>query len=217
MTGGAGYIGSHAAKALRQAGHRVVIYDNLSAGHRGATLGAPLIEGDTADVATVRHAIRESGATAVACRVGFHAALDIAEDRARQEAARGLLEVFEAEEVPEPGRNIGAVLAAGDADVGFAARHKRPSLRNPPHLFLPRPIQPFAGVDQASGPLFLDGGEQGMGGIAHLLLDGAVPIQRIVAGRIGLPIADVAVELGARPGRLQLHEAKPVGQASAVF
>jgi UDP-glucose-4-epimerase GalE len=65
VTGGAGYIGSHAAKALRQAGHRVVIYDNLSAGHRGATLGAPLIEGDTADVATVRHAIRESGATAV--------------------------------------------------------------------------------------------------------------------------------------------------------
>ena len=65
MTGGAGYIGSHAAKALRQAGHRVVIYDNLSAGHRAAALGAPLIEGDTADVDTVRRAIRESGATAV--------------------------------------------------------------------------------------------------------------------------------------------------------
>jgi UDP-glucose-4-epimerase GalE len=65
VTGGAGYIGSHAAKALRQAGHRAVIYDNLSAGHREATLGAPLIEGDTADVATVRRAIRESGATAV--------------------------------------------------------------------------------------------------------------------------------------------------------
>ena len=65
MTGGAGYIGSHAAKALRKAGHRVVIYDNLSAGHRAAALGAPLIEGDTADVETVRRAIRESGATAV--------------------------------------------------------------------------------------------------------------------------------------------------------
>ena len=63
VTGGAGYIGSHAAKALRKAGHRVVIYDNLSAGHREAALGAPLIEGDTADVDTVRHAIRDSGAT----------------------------------------------------------------------------------------------------------------------------------------------------------
>ena len=65
VTGGAGYIGSHAAKALRQAGRRVVIYDNLSAGHRAATLGTPLIEGDTADVDAVRRAIRESRATAV--------------------------------------------------------------------------------------------------------------------------------------------------------
>jgi UDP-glucose-4-epimerase GalE len=65
VTGGAGYIGSHAAKALRQAGHRVVIYDNLSAGHREATLGVPLIQGDTADVETMRRAIRESGASAV--------------------------------------------------------------------------------------------------------------------------------------------------------
>ena len=65
MTGGAGYIGSHTAKALRQAGYSVVIYDNLSAGHREAALGAPLIEGDIADVDAVRRAIRESGATAV--------------------------------------------------------------------------------------------------------------------------------------------------------
>jgi UDP-glucose-4-epimerase GalE len=65
VTGGAGYVGSHAAKALRQAGHDVVVYDNLSAGHRGAALGARLIEGDIADVAAVRRAIRETGASAV--------------------------------------------------------------------------------------------------------------------------------------------------------
>jgi UDP-glucose-4-epimerase GalE len=65
VTGGAGYVGSHAAKALRLAGHRVVIYDNLSAGHPAAALGAPLIEGDIADVAAVRRALRDSGATAV--------------------------------------------------------------------------------------------------------------------------------------------------------
>ncbi|MGE3401864.1 MAG: UDP-glucose 4-epimerase GalE [Vicinamibacterales bacterium] len=65
VTGGAGYIGSHTAKALRQAGHAVVIYDNLSAGHRQAALGVPLIEGDIRDVDAVRRAIRESGATAV--------------------------------------------------------------------------------------------------------------------------------------------------------
>jgi UDP-glucose 4-epimerase len=65
VTGGAGYIGSHAAKVLSQAGHRVVIFDNLSAGHREAVLGAPLIVGDTGDVETMRRAIRDSGASAV--------------------------------------------------------------------------------------------------------------------------------------------------------
>jgi UDP-glucose-4-epimerase GalE len=65
VTGGAGYIGSHAAKALRLAGHDVVIYDNFSAGHRGAALGAPVIEGDIGDVDAVRRAIRDSGASAV--------------------------------------------------------------------------------------------------------------------------------------------------------
>lgn len=65
VTGGAGYVGSHSAKALRQAGYRVVIFDNLSAGHREAALGAPLVEGDVRDVEAVRRAIRESGASAV--------------------------------------------------------------------------------------------------------------------------------------------------------
>jgi UDP-glucose-4-epimerase GalE len=65
VTGGAGYIGSHTAKALRRAGYHTVIYDNLSAGHREATLGAPLIEGDIRDVEAVRRAVRETGATAV--------------------------------------------------------------------------------------------------------------------------------------------------------
>ena len=65
VTGGAGYIGSHAAKALRAAGYRVTIYDNLSAGHRWAALGASLIEGNIGDVDAVRRALRETGASAV--------------------------------------------------------------------------------------------------------------------------------------------------------
>jgi len=65
VTGGAGYIGSHAAKALRASGYRVTIYDNLSAGHRWAALGAPLIEGDIRDVDAVRRALRDTGASAV--------------------------------------------------------------------------------------------------------------------------------------------------------
>ncbi len=65
VTGGAGYIGSHAAKALRRAGYDVVIYDNLSAGHRAAALGAPLVEGDIHDGPRVARALREHHVEAV--------------------------------------------------------------------------------------------------------------------------------------------------------
>ena len=65
MTGGAGYVGSHAVKALRQSGHEVVVYDDLSAGHRGALRGGQLIEGSIGDVTAVRKALRDTGATAV--------------------------------------------------------------------------------------------------------------------------------------------------------
>ncbi len=64
VTGGAGYIGSHAVKALVKAGNRVVIYDNLSAGHREAAALAAgdagtLIVGDIGDTARVRQVMAE--------------------------------------------------------------------------------------------------------------------------------------------------------------
>lgn len=46
VTGGAGYVGSHACKALAEAGCRPVVYDSLSRGHRGAVKWGPLVEGD---------------------------------------------------------------------------------------------------------------------------------------------------------------------------
>ncbi len=49
VTGGAGYIGSHVVKALGEAGHDLVIYDNLSTGHEWALLHGRLVRGDLAD------------------------------------------------------------------------------------------------------------------------------------------------------------------------
>jgi UDP-glucose 4-epimerase len=54
VTGGAGYIGSVVAEELLQAGHGVVVFDNLSRGHRQAVpKNAELIVGDLADGASL--------------------------------------------------------------------------------------------------------------------------------------------------------------------
>jgi UDP-glucose-4-epimerase GalE len=88
VTGGAGYIGSHAVLGLAQAGWTVVAYDNLAAGHReaiDAIAGAwpgrvSLVEGDIADTARVSAAIRTHGVTAV---MHFAAWLSVGESVAR--------------------------------------------------------------------------------------------------------------------------------------
>jgi UDP-glucose-4-epimerase GalE len=62
ITGGAGYIGSHTAKAVAGAGLVPVVFDNLSNGHRDAVLWGPFVHGDVRDkaalhAAMVRHRI----------------------------------------------------------------------------------------------------------------------------------------------------------------
>lgn len=65
VAGGAGYIGSHAVKALRAAGHDVVVLDDLSAGHVEAVAGVPLVRARVHDSAAVRAALRAHGIEAV--------------------------------------------------------------------------------------------------------------------------------------------------------
>jgi len=49
VVGGAGYIGSHTAHALRRKGHEVIIYDNLSTGYASLADGFELVIGDISD------------------------------------------------------------------------------------------------------------------------------------------------------------------------
>jgi UDP-glucose-4-epimerase GalE len=58
VVGGAGYIGSHAARTLRRSGYEAIIYDSLVNGHRRLTQGFELIKGDIADEATLRSVLK---------------------------------------------------------------------------------------------------------------------------------------------------------------
>lgn len=109
VTGGAGYVGSHAVKALRAGGTPVVIYDNLSAGHRAAveaTGATAFVEGDIHDTARLRAAIREHQVDAV---MHFAAWLSVGES------------------VKDPSgyyrNNVGGALAVLDAMVAEGVKH----------------------------------------------------------------------------------------------
>src|SRR5689334_3828587 len=58
VTGGAGYIGSVVTEQLIGDSHEVVVYDNLSKGHRDAIVaGAELVEGDLIDAETLNRTL----------------------------------------------------------------------------------------------------------------------------------------------------------------
>ena len=65
ITGGAGYIGSHVVKALGEAGHDVLTYDNLSTGHEWAVLYGRLVKGDLADAELLDRTVKEFGPDAI--------------------------------------------------------------------------------------------------------------------------------------------------------
>ena len=59
VTGGAGYIGSHACKALRRAGFEPVAFDNLNTGWAEAVKFGPFVKGDLMDRAAIDAALAE--------------------------------------------------------------------------------------------------------------------------------------------------------------
>ena len=66
VTGGAGYVGATAVRSLRAEGHEVVVYDNLSKGHREAVPSdVVLLTGDIAERSKLDAALREHRPEAV--------------------------------------------------------------------------------------------------------------------------------------------------------
>jgi UDP-glucose-4-epimerase GalE len=71
VTGGAGYIGSHACKALAQSGFTPITYDNLCRGNRWAVRWGPLEEGDIGDESRLREVLELHEPCAVMHFAGF--------------------------------------------------------------------------------------------------------------------------------------------------
>src|SRR5438067_8085489 len=65
VTGGAGYIGSHAVRLFLSRGHDVWVYDNLSMGHRAAVPAERLIVGDLGETQRLDHAVLQHRVEAV--------------------------------------------------------------------------------------------------------------------------------------------------------
>lgn len=76
VTGGAGYIGSHAVMELRKNGHEVLVLDNLSSGHAAAVEGVPLHTVDLSDFPALTQALDHCRADAV---MHFAASINVGE------------------------------------------------------------------------------------------------------------------------------------------
>lgn len=62
MIGGAGYIGSHTARALKRVGHDVIIFDNLSTGYEFLATGFELVRGDVLDKSALARVLSRADA-----------------------------------------------------------------------------------------------------------------------------------------------------------
>jgi UDP-glucose 4-epimerase len=71
ITGGAGYIGSHAAKELSNRGYNLLVLDNLSQGHREFTKWGTFVEGDLEDTALLRRLFKTYPVKAIMHFAGF--------------------------------------------------------------------------------------------------------------------------------------------------
>ena len=92
VTGGAGYIGSHTVRELRDAGHDIAVLDDLSRGHRKSVPPeVPLVRGDLGDAASLARAL--SGTDAVIHFAGLLSVADSVADPAsyyRTNVVKGL-------------------------------------------------------------------------------------------------------------------------------
>jgi UDP-arabinose 4-epimerase len=141
VTGGAGYIGSHACKALALAGHEPVTYDNLEGGFREFVQWGPLEEGNLRDGARLVAVLREYDPAAILHFAGYISAGESVADPLKyyENNVIGSLTLFRA--MREMGRDtdIPALVFSSTAAV-----YGNPETTPIPETHALAPINPYA-------------------------------------------------------------------------
>jgi len=111
VTGGAGYIGSHTVRALREAGRDVVVFDSLELGRREAVIDATLVVGDIRDQDLVTATCNEHGITQLVHFAAYKSVGESMDSPAKywRNNIAGSVELFE------------ACLSSGVTDVVFSS------------------------------------------------------------------------------------------------
>lgn len=148
ITGGAGYIGSHVARQLREAGHAVTVFDNLSTGHRWAVGDAELVVGELADRAALDRLLGH----------GFDAVLHFAASVVVPESVADPLKYY--------GNNtrntLGLLEAVAEAGVprfifsSTAAVYGMPEVERPTERAPLAPINPYGASKMMSERILMD-------------------------------------------------------------
>lgn len=114
VVGGAGYIGSHAVRALLRAGHDVRVFDNLEYGHAQAVPEGFLTVGDLADRGAIERLLRDSAIDAVMHFAAYTSVPESVSDPARyyQNNIVGSLNLLEAMRAAGVGRVVFSSTAA---------------------------------------------------------------------------------------------------------
>ncbi|HEX7447893.1 MAG TPA: UDP-glucose 4-epimerase GalE [Pirellulales bacterium] len=136
VTGGAGYIGSHAVRLLDLAGHRAWVYDNLSAGHRSAAPAERLMVGDLTDRPRLIAALTEHKIDAVMHFAAFALVGESVADPAKyyQNNVGGSLSLLEAMRSASVGK-----IVFSSTTATYGAPQNTPISEDEPQ----RPINPY--------------------------------------------------------------------------